>query len=90
MVGEAEFFVDQLHKDVLPDKVVWWIVIDSKRIDFSTATLLFQRRFWRKVFRAVQKLPPRRAPVNFDKWVDNVMQYCVVHDIADPVRKGRR
>lgn len=85
MLTEDEFFIPQLVKHTGGKKVMWSFVFGGKQIVLTTAQLMNQHQFRRKVTLKIHRLPPRRAPVNFESWIRNLLRNCIEQENAGPV-----
>lgn len=82
MLTEDEFFIPQLVKHTGGKKVMWSFTFNGKRIVLTTHQLMTQSEFRKKVLETVHRFPPRRAPVNFQSYIGNLMRNCVERDDA--------
>jgi hypothetical protein len=77
---EDEFFIDQLVRHTGGKKVLWSFVFNGRRCVLTTHQLMTQSQFRLKVCEAVNRFPPRRAPINFERYIGNLMRNCVERD----------
>ncbi|MHC2797427.1 hypothetical protein ACVINZ_006439 [Mesorhizobium jarvisii] len=84
MLTEDEFFIPQLVKHAGGKKVLWSFVFSGTQIVLTTHQLMDQSQFRKKVTMKIHRFPPRRAPVNFESWIRNLMRNCVEQKNAGP------
>jgi len=83
MLTDDEFQI-QLRKHVgTADRfgrpvVRWSFQFGGRTVNLTTRQLMDQRHFRQKTARVIQRFPPRRDRSNFERWVDRLMQNCVV------------
>lgn len=82
MGTEDEFFIAQLVKHTGGNKVHWSFVFQGQRVVLTTHQLLNQRLFRRTVMEKICRFPPRRAPINHERWVGNLIANCIEDENA--------
>lgn len=83
-MDEGEFFIDQLVKHTGGKKVLWSFGYNGRRCVLTTHQLMTQSEFRKRVMEAVHRFPPRRAPINFEHYIGNLMRNCVEQENAGP------
>ncbi|RUT85453.1 MULTISPECIES: hypothetical protein [unclassified Mesorhizobium] len=84
-MDEDEFFIPQLVKHTGGKKVMWSFVFNGRHCVLTTHQLMTQSEFRKTVLEKVHRFPPRRAPVNFESYIGNLMRNCVEQEDAGPV-----
>ncbi|MER9223790.1 hypothetical protein NKI48_34090 [Mesorhizobium sp. M0644] len=82
MLTEDEFFIPQLVKHTGGKKVLWSFIFEGQQVVLTTAQLMDQHQFRRKVTLTIHCFPPRRAPINFEHWIGNLIRNCVEREDA--------
>lgn len=84
MLTEDEFFIEQLTKHKGGKKMHWSFVFQGHCIVLTTHQLMNQHQFRKKVTTKIHRFPPRRAPINFERWIDNLVRNCIEQENAGP------
>lgn len=90
MLNEAEFFI-QLRKHTTgkdmkgQPETKWSFEVLGIPVVVTTDQLLNQNRFRAAVFKVVGEYPPRRAPVNYDRWLDKMLENAIDESAAPQI-----
>ena len=83
MQNEDEFYIAQLLKHTGGRQVLWSFDFQGQRVVLTTNQLMKQHAFRNAVTEQINYVPPRRAPINHQSWINKLIATCVEDENAD-------